>query len=133
MPRTCSVDLTLDLAAPHTARKLLCLLLPQWGIEDRGVIDDAALIVSELVTNAFVHGGRQGGSITVGAEAGPELVLWVVDTLPGVPTQRQAPVDAENGRGLEILSQLTTRWGVEETAGGKRVYASIPVDASRCA
>ena len=133
MLRSCSVDLTLDLAAPYTARKLLCLLLPQWGVADQVAIDDAALVVSELVTNAFVHGDGGGGVVTVGVHLGAELVLSVSDPSAGVPLQRNAGADAENGRGLEILTELTSRWGVEQSPNGKRVVATLRVRSERSA
>ena len=133
MPRSCTVDLALDPAAPYTARRLVCLLLPQWGLADEAVLGDAALVMSELVTNAVVHGAGAGGTVTVGVQAGPELVLWVADASPGVPLQRAAGADAETGRGLEILGQLTTRWGVEQTDDGKRVVATLSVPVQQCA
>lgn len=137
MSRSCAFDLTLDPAAPRTARRMLCEVLPQWGIDDPSVLHDVALVVSELVTNALVHGaaGRPaaGATVTVGAEVGAELVLWVADPFPGVPAQRQPEVDAEGGRGLEILSRIALRWGVEPDAPGKRVVAALPVTQGRCA
>ena len=131
--RSCTVDLAVDLAAPRTARHLLRLLLAQWGICDEDVVGDAVLVVSELVTNACVHAEATGGALTIGVEAGDELVVWVADAHPGVPAQRSGGLDAESGRGLEILSQLAVRWAVEPRDAGKRVVAALQLQAQRCA
>ncbi len=133
MPRSCTVDLERDPAAPHAARRLVRLLLPQWGLDDPGLVDDASLVVSELVTNAVLHGGDHGGGLTLGLQLERELVLWVADAHPGVPAQREAQPDAESGRGLDILSRLAARWGVEPTTSGKRVHATLRVEAEHCA
>ena len=131
--RTCSVDLTLDLSAPRTSRKLVTLLLEQWGIDDREVLDGATIVVSELVTNALVH-GDDGGPITLGMDLhDQQVILWVTDRATAVPAQRAAAPADENGRGLSIVSQLAIRWGVEPTPTGKRVYAELPLPATWCA
>lgn len=123
----------MDLAAPRTARHLLTLLLPQWGVTDQEVIDSATIVLSELVSNVLVH-CDDGGPVTVGMELrDAELVLWVADGSPAVPRQRVAGADAESGRGLSIVGQLARRWGVEPHPVGKRVFAELPVEGSRCA
>jgi anti-sigma regulatory factor (Ser/Thr protein kinase) len=131
--RSCSVDLTLDLTAPRTARTLVCLLLTQWGVRDDETLDGAAIVVTELVTNALVH-GDDGGPITIEVRLlDGAVVIAVVDGVPGIPRQREAGLDAENGRGLAIVEQLSLRWGVEQVAARKRVYAELPVPADNVA
>lgn len=131
--RTCSIDLTPDLSAPRTARRLLTLLLEQWGLDDQDLLDSASIVVSELVTNALVH-DDDGGPITLALELrGPRITLSVADRSPGVPAQRVARTGDEGGRGLSIVSQLASRWGVEPTPSGKRVFAELPVPTSCCA
>ena len=131
--RSCSVDLTLDLSAPRTARTLVTLLLEQWGLDDRDLLDGSSIVVSELVTNALVH-GDDGGPVTLGLDLrDTRITLWVADRTASVPTQRVPATGDENGRGLSIVGQLSLRWGVEPTATGKRVYADLPLPATSCA
>lgn len=133
LTRTCAVDLTLDLAAPRAARTLVALLLRQWGAADDGVLDGASIVVSELVTNALVH-CDDSGPITVGLELREaQVLLWVRDSSPAVPAQRRADEQAEDGRGLDIVSQIASHWGIEPQATGKRVFALLPLSPARCA
>ena len=131
--RTCSVDLTLDLAAPRTARNLLDLLLPQWGVRDPDVLDGAALVVSELVTHALVQ-SDDGGPVSIGAELQEDtLRLWVLDRTPAVPVQRGPRTAPGDARGLVIVGQIAVRWGVETHPDGLRSYADIPLLPVPCA
>jgi hypothetical protein len=50
------------------------------------------------------------------------------------PTHDLAPrcfalPDGGGGRGLHLVSTLTTAWGVEHQRGAKTVWAEVPVDA----
>lgn len=130
--RRCEVDLALDLAAPRASRHLLELLLPQWGVGDRAVIDGAALVLSELVTHALGSAGDPG-AVTIGAELQEdELRLWVLDRSPAVPPQRGAQAAAADARGLVIVGRLATRWGVEPYGDGLRSYADVPLASVSC-
>lgn len=51
----------------------------------------------------------------------------VVDCSPVVPRPRVADADDEGGRGLHLVTHLSSTWGVEPHLGGKRVYAIVPV------
>jgi two-component sensor histidine kinase len=89
-------------------------------------IDDACLLVSELVTNAFIHGG---GSPAVRASVdGEDLVLSVIDesSAPLVPRPFGA-ADETGGLGLTIVDRLTSAWGVDPFPGGKVVWAQMPL------
>lgn len=122
--RTCAVDLTLDLCAPRAARRLVDLVLRQWGVQDQDVLDGAAIVVSELVTEALV-GGDDIGPVTVGVELlASRLRLWVADPAPAVPAQR-SPDDAV---GFAIVSRIAQHWGLEAAGSGTRVYADLPVE-----
>jgi len=58
---------------------------------------------------------------------GQELRIDVRDFYP-CPTPRARPADAEapRGRGLQVVSVLATRWGVDEFDDGKSVWAVLP-------
>ncbi|MFI6157498.1 SpoIIE family protein phosphatase [Kitasatospora sp. NPDC051170] len=98
-----------------------------WGLPE--VVDDAVVLVSELVTNAVVHAGtaaevcclREEESVRIEVtDHHPERGL---PSLGGGPTSdRYADPDGEGGRGLLMCSALAERWGVEFTAGQKTVW-----------
>ena len=89
-------------------------------------IEDACLLVSELVTNAFIHGG---GSPAVRASLdGEELVLSVADESRAHPVPRAlGAADESGGLGLRIVEGLTSSWGVRDVPGGKVVWAHMPL------
>lgn len=130
--RSCQADLTLDLAAPRTSRTLLELLLPQWGVTETDTVDGASLVLSELVTHAL-GASDDGGPVTIGVELHDDAVrLWVQDRSPAVPVQRGPRVTADDARGLVIVGQLSSRWGVEPHEDGLRSYADVPLTSVAC-
>ncbi len=105
------------------ARRFVSGTLAQWGAED--LSDDAVLVASELVTNAVVHAGT---AVRVGLVLDPRgLRLEVEDLHPRrpLPLASEAGSDDENGRGLLIAAALAQVWGVDYTAGAKRVWVMI--------
>jgi anti-sigma regulatory factor (Ser/Thr protein kinase) len=128
MRRSTSVDLTLDLTAPHAARSVTCTVLRHWGITDDDALEAATIVVSELVTNALSHVGDDGGAATLTLDlSGGVLHVGVRDGSVAVPRMRTARPDDTSGRGLSIVEQLSTRWGTESHPDGKRVFAELPV------
>lgn len=126
---TARVDVPSDTSAPRAARQMTATVLAGWGYHDPAWLDSVILVVSELVTNAVQHGG---GCLDLSLQAHEELVtVSVADGSPVVPRPRTA--DATGGRGLLLIEALTTRWGVTDHHGGKRVWAELrryppPVD-----
>ncbi|MER7467868.1 ATP-binding protein [Streptomyces sp. NPDC097981] len=108
--------------APSRARRDVTLCLHTWGLDH--LVDDARLIVSELVTNAIRHTrtGRVGVSVT----RHPDRVRIVVtDTSRTTPEPSVPDAEAEAGRGLQLIDQLATGWGSDRLATGKRVWAEL--------
>lgn len=91
------------------------------------VVADAVQIVSELVTNALLHGGCSAEPKTqvklVAIDAG--LRIEVYDVSPLAPARRTPSAGAEHGRGLAIVASLANRWGWEPTAHGKCVWCEV--------
>ncbi|MFG1962418.1 ATP-binding protein [Nonomuraea sp. NPDC049028] len=100
-----------------------------WLAASDPVRDDALQVVSELVTNACVHvpQGRRRDWLKLRMGFGNGFIrLEVID--PGVPAPEprfipgQSPhVEAESGRGLDIVSRLSVRCGTYVTPLGRRV------------
>jgi anti-sigma regulatory factor (Ser/Thr protein kinase) len=88
------------------------------------VIADALLVTSELVTNAVRHGGD---AVFLGLEILEDSIgISVSDDTPAVPAPRVATDDDEGGRGLAIVTALSTDWGVADApGGGKRIWVRI--------
>jgi anti-sigma regulatory factor (Ser/Thr protein kinase) len=109
-----------DPTCPAVARRLL-----EWRareeLDDRRT-DAAMLIVSELATNALTHG--VGIILLVVSRRGDRLRIEVSDDghphVIGAVTQGERVV---GGRGLFIVDQLASRWGVIE--GTARVWAEL--------
>jgi two-component sensor histidine kinase len=110
----------------HQARADLLAVLTGWGLA--GVVDDATLVLGELMTNALRHGrvgDRRIGTTFSRTPHGDGVVLEVHDAHDGVPVLKDADELAEHGRGLAIVDALTSgHWGVADREGpGKVVWA----------
>jgi anti-sigma regulatory factor (Ser/Thr protein kinase) len=96
-------------------RRISAAKLNYWGLS--ALVDDALLLISELVTNALKHG------------TGPEIrfrmvlvtnlvtdlvVLEVDDGSPGRPQVREAGPAEESGRGMFLVASVAASWGVSE-------------------
>jgi anti-sigma regulatory factor (Ser/Thr protein kinase) len=86
-------------------------------------VQSAALVVSELVTNAVTHADCPCKlRVAISANA---LRLEVTDTGGGTPDPFSAADDDEHGRGLVLVTAIATAWGVESAPDGKTVWAEI--------
>jgi anti-sigma regulatory factor (Ser/Thr protein kinase) len=112
-----------ELSSVRHARSLIRDPLKRWGLED--LIDSSELLVSELVTNAIRYAN---GEVMLRLILEPDtLVCEVHDTSPALPRVLQVDKDAENGRGLHVVSQVASRWGARRTSGGKVVWCQQQV------
>jgi anti-sigma regulatory factor (Ser/Thr protein kinase) len=102
----------------------------------RMVVDDAALVLSELIGNAIRHGAElPGGGIRVSWEVSAELVRVEVSDGGRGPLRHEATrplaaggsADAERGRGLAIVGLLTSSWGSAFDSTAAVVWADIAV------
>ncbi|MFH9130521.1 ATP-binding protein [Streptomyces griseoaurantiacus] len=122
-----------SMAVPHgpagvgQARHRMRAQLRRGGVSE-AVIDDAVLILSELLSNACRHGRPLGdalagdGDVRAAWRVEPSGRLTVEVTDGGGPT-RPVPatpsVTARGGRGLNIITALAQDWGVRDDAHGE--------------
>ncbi|MBT2411809.1 ATP-binding protein [Streptomyces sp. ISL-12] len=113
--------------SPAQARRLTRARLTGWSVcED--TCDTAALVVSELVTNAIVH--TASSRIVCELSDRADLVRIAVrdeGCAPGQPqpSSRRQPED-EHGRGLLLVDALCHAWGAQEHGPGLLVWAELP-------
>jgi anti-sigma regulatory factor (Ser/Thr protein kinase) len=89
------------------------------------VIDDASLVVSELVTNSYKHAGKPDGfPIKVTVDLTEDRVrVEVVDGSIFDPTPESTGELRETKWGLVIVDRIATNWGRISEGG---VWAEIP-------
>ena len=106
----------------------------QWHLEAHGrygVCDDLRLIVSELATNAVVHGGGVPFTVSLEEAAGSVRVAVQDDGLAMFSPRLAGAELAESGRGLVIVEAVSAAWGVSADAtGSKSVWASVDVNGA---
>ena len=90
------------------------------------VSDCAALLTSELVTNAVLHAATPM-CITLHTLA-DRIRIDVADGNPALPSVKEYGQDAATGRGLTLFNTLASNWGVQAVEGGKIVWFELPVD-----
>ena len=113
-----------DASAPRLAREALSELDAIAPVRD-----DAALVVSELVTNAVRHSGSdEDDELELRVEmtpAGVRISVRDVGRTPGRPMLRRRGT-GPGGLGLHIVAAIAGQWGVEDESG-RRVWAEIPL------
>ncbi|MFS4092575.1 SpoIIE family protein phosphatase [Streptomyces sp. AF1A] len=119
-------------AVVSRARTLAARQLSQWGLEH--LIDSTELIVSELFTNAVIHGNGNGEgdgncqctsarTISLRLIRHEMLTCEVSDSSHSHPLVRHARATDEHGRGLFLVAQLSRRWGTRHIPDGKIIWA----------
>ena len=85
--------------------------------------DTVALLVSEVATNALVHGA---GRVRVRVRPTVHgLRVEVHDEDSTLPSRRQATPMDEGGRGIALVDALSSGWGAETTSDGKTVWFEV--------
>jgi anti-sigma regulatory factor (Ser/Thr protein kinase) len=121
------------------ARDFTAATLRGWHLD--GLVEDAVIIASELVTNAIRH-----GTALADPDGATEVELaWqrfasrvtcvVIDGSSRPPVLAAADMSAESGRGLQVVHALAAAWGWMMTgAREKAVWATLllPPSSSLC-
>ncbi|MEV6197952.1 ATP-binding protein [Streptomyces sp. NPDC051920] len=113
------------------ARRLSRSRLSGWAVGE-DTCDTAALVVSELVTNAIVHAAGQRVVCEL-HDAGDVVRIAVCDEgcAPGEPHPSAQRPDEEHGRGLLLVAAVSRAWGAQDTGPGLLVWAEIARSADR--
>jgi anti-sigma regulatory factor (Ser/Thr protein kinase) len=109
-------------ASAGVARRFVQAALGRWQVDAR-VMECAALLTSELVTNTYRHADSEA-RVTVSHRAGVVRVE-VHDT--GEGRIQVLPLDPSHieGRGLQIVDTLASRWGNMTSEGGTLVWFEL--------
>jgi anti-sigma regulatory factor (Ser/Thr protein kinase) len=90
--------------------------------------DTVALLVSEVATNALVHGA---GRVRVRVRPTAHGVrVEVHDEDSTLPSRRRATPMDEGGRGIALVDALSAGWGADSTDDGKTVWFEVVADGA---
>lgn len=114
-------------ATPHaaaTARSLVWEACGEWDLPD--LVDDAELVVTELVNNVVVH---VGGTVELMLTLRERYLHVAVHDRDHARPERALPDpdSGEGGRGLLLVDATAADWGSTDVADGKIVWADLPV------
>jgi anti-sigma regulatory factor (Ser/Thr protein kinase) len=115
-------ELTLDSALDEArvARRFVKMSLV--GLAD-DLISDVELVVTELVTNAALHG--QPPVVMRLSRSLDRVEIEVEDAGRGLPVEVRPRSDGMTGRGLSLVAALSSAWGVRAGRTGKVVWAEF--------
>ena len=104
-------------SAPGDARRFVADVL-----DGHSTVEPAKLVISELVTNAVLHGGRDAGRVTVVVQLDhvhDRVRLEVSQSKHhGFQYLDQEPGHlGPTGRGLMIVDAIASEWGVDDATG----------------
>lgn len=120
-PRVAELAVGNDPRGASAARRLVRDELAAAGLD--ALVDDVALAVTELITNAQLH-TRAGAEVRLVVQP-PGVRLEVVDYSTESPLTAAEHASTMTGRGLSIVEQLADRWGFDLLAAGKIVWAEF--------
>lgn len=96
------------------------------------VIDDATLLLGELMTNAYLHAKVPGREIHAHAMLDGDLLRVAVEDADNtLPAPREAGPDDEGGRGLALVAAISDDWGARprQYGIGKTVWFELRIPA----
>ncbi|MFD9819079.1 ATP-binding protein [Streptomyces violascens] len=121
-----SVTMRSELETVAEARRLVRQSCDLWAFDEEAA-ETAALLMSELVSNAVRHGRSHSIRVIVSCPAADRVKVAVVDKRRCLPEMHMPQPDAVGGRGLVLVDALSERWGTDLLPWGKRCWAEIRV------
>lgn len=120
-----SYRLPFELAAATAARHQLHDFLTGAGVPRR-IVNDAALVVSELVTNGVEHGRSDDDAIQVSWWVADGVLTLCVedDGSEAEPTVKKVDIHAPRGRGLALVESICQSLSIDRSRG-TRVTAEL--------
>ncbi|MDQ6617378.1 MAG: MEDS domain-containing protein [Actinomycetota bacterium] len=115
-------DFGAEFGAPRAARRFVVDQLRSHGYGE-DLVNDAALVLTELAVNALVH-ARSAFTVALSCDRGA-VCISVCDSSSVLPRRRDEDLMKQSGRGLGLVSAVSSRWGVKSTAEGKMVWAVL--------
>ena len=112
------------MSASRAARSFALGTLDEWALPT-ALARDAILLVSEMVTNAIVH-GRAPIHLRL-SRAREHLLVEVDDTATAVPRKLRPTADDVHGRGLQLVAMMADEWGTRPIRDGKSVWCALEV------
>lgn len=106
------------------ARRFVLDALTNWSLD--ALADTAALLTSEVVTNAVLHARTTVDLVVL--RLGDGVAVEVTDGSRKQPRVGQATPESTNGRGIALLEQLASTWGVTTNRAGKTVRFTVTGD-----
>ncbi len=120
-------DVPSDVSGVGAVRQDVVSAVGEWGFEATA---DLEVVLSELITNAIVHGGRPSRVRCRLLDPG-YIEVAVDDDGPGTPEVQEGDDRSSGGRGLAIVQALAASWGVDvRPDDGKTVWARLGAPAS---
>ncbi|MDX3067857.1 ATP-binding protein, partial [Streptomyces sp. ND04-05B] len=138
--------------APGAARRFVSAALAEWaelGLPGAAAlparaVEDALVVVSELVTNAVVHAGTDVELFCRLGRDAPAAAGWLLLEVSDHHPSREVRSEgaerpyllerpygaAEYGRGLRLVAALSEAWGITYRTGAKTVWARLSVDGA---
>jgi anti-sigma regulatory factor (Ser/Thr protein kinase) len=110
--------------APYAARavrRFVTDALCVWG--ESALVREAAVVSSELATNAVVH-ARCPFRVSVN-RSDATVRIEVEDKCAALPQHLEQPQDGNGGRGIALVACLCSSWGTERHSDGKTVWAEL--------
>jgi hypothetical protein len=105
----------------RVARHFVVDTLLDWG--EGALSDDAALVVTELASNAVRHTDAEFTVAVCSSPSGVRIAVRDSSATPAI--RRETNSTATSGRGLAIVAAVSGRWRCEPDAHGKVVWAEL--------
>jgi anti-sigma regulatory factor (Ser/Thr protein kinase) len=123
-PREARLKLAGEPTSASAARRFVAAVLHSWRFSAMAN-GDIELLTSELVGNAVRHASSPFTVIV--RYDGDAIRVEVGDGSAALPRRLQPGPEATGGRGIQIVDDVASQWGVVSTRDGKRVWFEIHV------